>query len=104
MTIIQAARGQAPAPPAGTGEWTSDLEVIFTKIPSLSTRESEVFWLMAEGASNRTISNRLRVTERTAKAHVGRILAKLDVESRMQAGIVAFAWCVLTQEGDEQAA
>lgn len=68
------------------------IDEIFTRIPLLSDRETEVFNLLAAGASNRTISALLRITERTVKAHVAQILSKLDVESRMQAGIVAFAW------------
>ena len=71
-----------------------NLGMSFAKIPALSSREAEVFHLLAEGASNRAISSQLRITERTVKAHVGRILAKLDVESRTQAAIVAFAWRV----------
>jgi DNA-binding NarL/FixJ family response regulator len=68
------------------------IDEVFTRIPLLSGRETEVFSLLAGGASNRTISALLRITERTVKAHVAQILSKLDVESRMQAGIVAFAW------------
>ncbi|MDX3457425.1 helix-turn-helix transcriptional regulator [Streptomyces sp. ME02-8801-2C] len=67
---------------------------MFEKVPALSQREFEVFCLLAEGASNRSISTFLKVTERTVKAHVAQVLAKLDVESRLQAGIVAFAWAV----------
>ncbi|MET7761041.1 helix-turn-helix transcriptional regulator [Streptomyces sp. NPDC005393] len=67
---------------------------MFDKVSALSQREFEVFWLLAEGASNRSIPTFLKVTERTVKAHVAQVLAKLDVESRLQAGIVAFAWAV----------
>ncbi|MFC9636753.1 helix-turn-helix transcriptional regulator [Streptomyces mirabilis] len=67
---------------------------LFDKVSALSQREFEVFCLLAEGASNRSISTFLKVTERTVKAHVAQVLAKLDVESRLQAGIVAFAWAV----------
>ncbi len=70
------------------------IDEIFTRIPLLSGRQTEVFNLLATGASNRTISALLQITERTVKAHVAQILSKLDVESRMQAGIVAFAWRV----------
>ncbi|MFE6200357.1 LuxR C-terminal-related transcriptional regulator [Streptomyces sp. NPDC057838] len=73
------------------GAW----EAAMARVPVLSDRELDVFRLLAKGASNRTISARLAITERTAKAHVAQILAKLEVESRLQAGIVGFAWEVL---------
>ncbi|GAB3488201.1 helix-turn-helix domain-containing protein [Amycolatopsis cihanbeyliensis] len=64
----------------------------------LSRREMQVFRLLAEGKSNRRIAGVLRVSERTVKAHVAQILAKLDVESRLQAGLVAFAWTIVDGE------
>ncbi|MEU6862208.1 helix-turn-helix transcriptional regulator [Streptomyces sp. NPDC046876] len=79
------------------GAW----DAVLARVPRLSERELDVFRLLAKGASNRTIALRLAITERTAKAHVAQILAKLDVESRLQAGIVGFAWGTLTQGADE---
>ena len=55
----------------------------------LSPREREVLALLGEGLSNRQISQILGVTERTTKAHVGNILSKLGLESRLQAGLRA---------------
>jgi DNA-binding CsgD family transcriptional regulator len=80
----------------GAAEW----RVVLSRISSLSERELQVFRLLAEGRSNRKISARLWVTERTVKSHVAQILAKLDVESRLQAGLVAFAWMVLDRNGE----
>ncbi|REH43496.1 regulatory LuxR family protein [Kutzneria buriramensis] len=62
-----------------------------TRVDTLSDRELEVFDLLAEGLSNRTLAQRLGVTERTAKAHVARILLKLGLESRLQAGLIALS-------------
>ncbi|MES4909383.1 MULTISPECIES: helix-turn-helix transcriptional regulator [unclassified Streptomyces] len=67
------------------------------RVPLLSERELDVFQLLGKGASNRTIATRLAITERTAKAHVAQILAKLGVESRLQAGITGFAWQIFTR-------
>ncbi|MGK5638615.1 LuxR C-terminal-related transcriptional regulator [Streptomyces sp. URMC 126] len=53
----------------------------FGKIAALSRRELEVFRALGRGASNRAIAARLAIAERTVKAHVGRILAKLRLES-----------------------
>ncbi|GGY92308.1 hypothetical protein GCM10010300_40710 [Streptomyces olivaceoviridis] len=61
------------------------------QVESLSERERQVFSLLGAGLSNRAIAVRLRVTERTVKAHVASILAKLKVESRLQVGLVAQA-------------
>jgi DNA-binding CsgD family transcriptional regulator len=77
--------------------------LVLRKVHSLSARELQVFSLLAEGLSNRELSGSLRITERTAKAHVAQILIKLDVESRLQAGLVAFAWMVVQENGDHLA-
>jgi DNA-binding CsgD family transcriptional regulator len=61
------------------------------RLRELSPREQEVFLLLGFALSNRSISHVLGVTERTVKAHVGRVLAKLMLESRLQAGLAAFA-------------
>jgi DNA-binding NarL/FixJ family response regulator len=71
-------------------------DAALTRVPLLSERELDVFRMLAKGSSNRAIATQLVITERTAKAHVAQILAKLDVESRLQAGIVGFAWEILT--------
>jgi LuxR family maltose regulon positive regulatory protein len=52
---------------------------------TLTPREVEVLRLLAEGASNQDVANRLVVSERTVKSHVTHILAKLNVSSRTQA-------------------
>src|ERR687896_158890 len=52
-------------------------------------REAEVLELVAAGATNREIGERLHMAEKTASVHVSRILAKLDVRSRTEAAAVA---------------
>jgi DNA-binding CsgD family transcriptional regulator len=69
-------------------DWTPNLE----RVPLLSVREAETFALLGAGWSNRRISARLKVTERTVKGHVAGILAKLEVESRLEAGLVALTY------------
>ncbi len=51
----------------------------------LTPRESEVLRLLATGATNRAIAAELVVTERTVKAHVTRILTKLEATTRTEA-------------------
>lgn len=55
----------------------------------LSEREREVLVLLAQGAANREIAERLVITEGTVKNHVSNILAKLQVENRTQAADIA---------------
>lgn len=58
---------------------------------ALTGRELQVLGLIARGECNKTIAARLDVTVGTVKAHVGAILAKLQVVSRTQAARAAFS-------------
>jgi DNA-binding NarL/FixJ family response regulator len=55
----------------------------------LSEREREVLVLVAQGASNRDIAEKLVITEGTVKNHVSNILAKLQAANRTQAANIA---------------
>jgi ATP/maltotriose-dependent transcriptional regulator MalT len=55
----------------------------------LTPREREVLDLLADGASNRVISQALFITEKTASVHVSNLLAKLDVPNRTAAATLA---------------
>jgi DNA-binding NarL/FixJ family response regulator len=67
--------------------WREPIE----RINLLSSREREVLDLIGDGLSNHAIAVRLNLADRTVKTHVGKILAKLDVQSRLQAGLAAMA-------------
>lgn len=55
----------------------------------LTDRERNVLQLLAEGCSNRQISNRLKISENTVRIHLGHIFDKLQVEDRTQAVLAA---------------
>lgn len=55
----------------------------------LTARESEVLHWIAEGKSNEAISILLSASKRTIDKHVERILAKLGVETRVEAALRA---------------
>jgi DNA-binding CsgD family transcriptional regulator len=56
---------------------------------TLSGREGAVFELLGMGYDNRSIAGHLGISERTVKRHITVILAKLHLESRLQAGLAA---------------
>ncbi|TIU47804.1 MAG: response regulator transcription factor, partial [Mesorhizobium sp.] len=56
-----------------------------TEPACLTTRESEVVSLIADGKSNAAIAAELRLSEHTVKRHVANILLKLDLPSRAAA-------------------
>jgi DNA-binding NarL/FixJ family response regulator len=61
------------------------------RLGELSKRETEVLSLLAEGLSNKTIAERLFISDVTVKAHVRRIFEKLRVHSRTEAALMAAA-------------
>jgi ATP/maltotriose-dependent transcriptional regulator MalT len=72
----------APAEAASNGDTADDPF-------GLTPRERDVLALVASGATNREIGERLHMAEKTASVHVSRILAKLNVRSRTEAAAVA---------------
>jgi NarL family two-component system response regulator LiaR len=58
-------------------------------VRDLTQREMQVLAMMAEGLNNAEIAKKLFVSRSTVKAHVSRILTKLEVSSRTEAVSVA---------------
>ena len=58
-------------------------------VSELSVRETEVVRLIAGGLSNKEISARLSLSEKTVKNHISRIFSKLNITARTQAAVHA---------------
>jgi DNA-binding NarL/FixJ family response regulator len=85
--VRAAARGEAcfsPSVAARAAAWARG-----ERPAGLTEREMEVLHLLAEGLSNKEIARALSVTTRTVNFHVGNILHKLDVLSRLEAVVWA---------------
>ncbi|WP_326563496.1 response regulator transcription factor [Micromonospora peucetia] len=77
--LITAFAATAPTTPAATRG----------AVDALTPRERDVLACLGLGLSNQQIADRLMMAESTTKTHVSRILAKLDLRSRVQAAILA---------------
>lgn len=75
--LLHALREPAPAPVADG------------RLTGLTEREKDVLALVGDGLTNREIGERLRLSEKTVKNHISRLLAKLGVERRVQAAVIA---------------
>jgi two-component system response regulator DevR len=58
-------------------------------VPGPPGREREILALIGEGLTNRQIGRRFYLAERTVKNHLSRLLAKVGVERRNQAAVIA---------------
>jgi DNA-binding NarL/FixJ family response regulator len=65
----------------------------------LTSRETEVLRLIAQGMSNTQISDALYIAGETTKTHVKRILAKLGLRDRAQAVVIAYETGLVTPGG-----
>jgi DNA-binding NarL/FixJ family response regulator len=58
-------------------------------IGTLTPREHDLLQALADGLSDREIADRLHVSVRTVQSHMLNVMDKLDVQSRLQALVVA---------------
>ena len=78
----------APAPARGAGAGAPDGPS--GVLDGVTEREREVLTLVGRGLSNGEIAAELFISPATAKAHVGRLLAKLGARDRVQLVITAY--------------
>ncbi|NDZ75102.1 response regulator transcription factor [Streptomyces sp. SID10362] len=89
------ARGQSLLDPAAAAKLMArlrggqDREQESNPLPGLTERERDILALIGEGLTNRQIGQRLYLAEKTVKNHISRLLAKLGVERRVQAAVIA---------------
>ena len=70
-------------------EDSQELNANQAKIDELTNREREILAYIAAGESNKQIARSLDVAENTVKVHVQNVLKKLEVNSRVQAAVIA---------------
>jgi DNA-binding NarL/FixJ family response regulator len=59
-------------------------------LADLTAREREIFQLIGKGRTNGEIAAALHLSDSTVKAHVGRVLSKLELRNRVDAVIRAY--------------
>jgi DNA-binding NarL/FixJ family response regulator len=72
----------------GNTEASARHRVAAQRLAALTDREQEVATAVGAGASNAEIAAALFMSEATVKAHVSRLLSKLDVSNRVQIAIL----------------
>ena len=95
--IRAAARGEYFLQPSITTKVMTEFARISRPVPSplepllepLTMREMEIIRMVATGASNKEIADKLVIAEGTVKNHITSILGKMNVKDRMNAVIKA---------------
>ena len=95
-TVRRAHQGEIMVPPAMIGRIISSRaqrqrERVERQqlVERLTPREREILHLLAEGADNKTIADRLVVSPHTVRTHVQNVLAKLGAHSKLEALTIA---------------
>ena len=66
----------------------------------LTPREREVLALLAQGADNRVVAERLVISLNTARMHIQNVIAKLDAHSRLEAVVRANELGIISDRGE----
>jgi DNA-binding NarL/FixJ family response regulator len=87
--IRAAAAGEVHLDSAVAGQLVRRMAAPRIGLTALTPREREILTLIAQGHANRTIAEKLVISERTARTHVSNVLGKLQLSSRTQAALLA---------------
>lgn len=98
--IKAAARGQVQLSPKVAVQFISEMRPPKHNPDTLTEREMDVLKLLASGASNKEIGQKLTIGEKTVKTHVSNILSKFNVASRTQAVLHAIHIGLVTIDED----
>ncbi|MFC7463090.1 response regulator [Brachybacterium sp. GCM10030252] len=82
-----AGAAEAPGPGPGSRSEIADATAQAAPTPPLTRREEDVLALVAQGMSNQQIASDLFVEITTVKSHLSHALAKLQLDSRVQAAL-----------------
>ncbi len=63
-------------------------ENVANRLAKLTPREQQVAKQVSEGLSNKEIARKLKITERTVKAHISASFITLDVKDRLQLALI----------------
>lgn len=66
-----------------------ELDTVKSSPDALSAREKDVLQLLCQGATNKRIAQSLFISVRTVEGHLASIYAKLGVNSRTEAALIA---------------
>lgn len=95
-SIVKAARGETVIAPQFAAGIATEIQLReASDRPALTTRESEVLKLLAEGRTAAKIGNELHLSEATIKTHLHNLYEKLDVSDRAAAVATAMRWGLL---------
>ncbi|HVL26386.1 MAG TPA: response regulator transcription factor [Thermomicrobiales bacterium] len=98
-------RGKTLLNPVETAEmvgevaaWQKQATIERDALARLTAREREVLVLLAQGLENRAIADRMSIGVETVRTHVASLLAKLGVDTRLQAVLLALRHDVVDLE------
>jgi len=104
VTVVAA--GEALLAPSVTRRLITDFTRKPPAVPAvpvaldvLTSRETEVLLLIAQGMSNTQISDTLCIAGETTRTHIKRILSKLGLRDRAQAVVIAYETGLVTPGG-----
>jgi DNA-binding NarL/FixJ family response regulator len=88
---------------AGDGEAAARRDEARERLASLSAREREVAMAVGQGRANAEIAAELHMSVATVKAHVSKLLAKLDLDNRVQIALLVQDACHASVTGSDPA-